>query len=390
MYEEHFGFSGPLFGDGLAQDEAVFMSGPHARLAKDLEIALSRRDAAAALSGQSGTGKSTLAGHALRGMSTRLAFRCISHAPLTAHELLEQLLCDFGFEPYRLSRVERLQTWRQFLSEMTATDTRVCLLIENAESLDVDVLKALHGLTVADATQNPGANVVLTTTQSIDDLLAPPMLQPLRQRVRLRRDLAPLGSRETRDYLTFKAARAGSATEFFDEEVGATIHALTGGIVRVIDNLLESSLMLAAAKGEPRLTGKLVRAVAAEHFGIEQAASASTVERLLAETAPASNEREPSDETRATTAPHADAAVDAAPDPDRAEIPTLTDSVPALDEAKEPADSGELELDDFDGIVNARVLEDISSSMAETIFGNADHLDPLAAGMAGNRSARRP
>ena len=305
MYGQHFGFARPLFSDGMTQDEAVFRTAATQQLATDLEVALTRKDSVAILAGLSGTGKTTIASDAIKGIGTRLAFACISQPPLTAHELLEQLLTDFGFEPYKKSRVERLQQWRQFMSEMTATDTRVCLLIENAEQLDGEVLRALHNLTAADAAHSPGANVVMTTIAPPDSLLTAPELQAFRQRVRLRRSIEPLSQAEIEDYLEFKCqfANADSA-RIFDARVASVLHDYSAGILRVIDSLLETSLISAAANNETMVTAERLARVAEEQFGMTNMVPAD-VDALL-DTSP----------TNPTAA-----------EPDVGDIPTLTDYV---------------------------------------------------------------
>lgn len=267
----------------MAQDDAVFKTEATERLVRDLEIALARKDSVAIISGMSGSGKSTIAADALKNISTRLAFCSISHAPLTPHELLEQLLTDFGFEPYKSSRVERLQIWRQFLSEMAATETRVCLLVENAEGWSADVLQHLHTLTAADAALTPGANVILTTSQPPERMLTTEDMLALNQRVRLRRRIDPLTERETRDYLAFKCRQADAdAAGIFAEGVAARLYELSSGIFRVIENLLESALILAAAADEKTVTVERLSQTAEQQFGVAPLEPAE-VEDLLVE-----------------------------------------------------------------------------------------------------------
>jgi type II secretory pathway predicted ATPase ExeA len=286
MYEQHFGFSRPLFADGMAQDEAVFRTTAVARLAQDLAIALARKDSIALISGISGTGKTTIAADSIKNVNTRLAFNCISHPPLTPHELLEQLLTDFGFEPYKSSRVERLQLWRQFLSEMAATDTRVCLLIENVEDLSADVIHFLHTLTAADAALSPGANIVFTTCQPMERLLTTEDMLAINQRVRLRQRIEPLTEDETRDYLTFKCRLAdANAAEVFEPEFASRLFELSGGVFRVIENLLESALISAATANEKTVTVDRLLRIAEQQFGISRLAP-EEVDNLLEEHPP--------------------------------------------------------------------------------------------------------
>jgi type II secretory pathway predicted ATPase ExeA len=281
MYEQHFGFSRPVFADGLAQDDAVFRTDATGALGRDLEVALKRRDAVAVLTGPSGCGKTTIAADALKGISTRLAFTCLSQPPLTPHELLEQLLTDFGFEPYKRSRVERLQLWRQFLSEMTATDTRVCLLVENAAQFDPDVQTSLQTLTAADAALSPGANIILTTTRPAETVFVGPRMHAFSQRIRLRRAIAPLCAAEIEAFLDFKCAlgEVPRATVFADD-LAPVLQELSGGIIRIIDNLLETALTAAAANGAKTVTAAQVEEIAEQHYGMTLLAP-TAVDELL-------------------------------------------------------------------------------------------------------------
>jgi len=282
MYAQYFGFSRPLFPDSVAHDDAVFRNAAAEQLVRDLEFALSRKDSVVVLAGASGTGKTTIANDALRNVSTRLAFACINHPPLSGNELLEQLLTEFGFDVAQMGRVERLQLWRQFLSEMTATETRVCLLVENADHLSLEVQQTLHQLTAADAALSPGANVILTTTGAAERLLTAPELQGFSQRIRLRRKLEPLTGDEVGDYLRFKCDYAGVTEEsVFRADVSPALYQLSGGIIRVLDNLLETTLMAAAAAGVRPVTAEILNTVAEQHFGLSSLDENEVDELLL-------------------------------------------------------------------------------------------------------------
>ena len=280
-YELHFGLTESIFPDGLAQGDGVFKRGAIDELADDLANALSRKDSVAILSGVSGTGKSTLATDALKALDTRLAFSCIGHTPLTSQELLEQLLIDFGLETHDKSHVERLQEWRLFIAEMSATDTRVCLLVENAEELATDILVFLHRLTAADASSSPGVNVILTTAQAPERLLADEAMLALNQRVRLRRKIEPLSAEETRGYLDFKFDQAGVAIgAICDTDLAPRLFQLSNGIIRVINNLLECALVAAAAANETKLSIARLNHVARDQFGISELAP-TEIDHLL-------------------------------------------------------------------------------------------------------------
>jgi type II secretory pathway predicted ATPase ExeA len=277
MYQEHFGLQRPLFEEGIAQGGDVFLGAPQKLAVTNLGVALTLRDSVAVLTGPSGVGKTTLAAHTLRSLTTRLALGWVGTAPATGHELLEMLLTELGFSPYKNSRVERLQMWRQYLNEMRATDTRVCVLVESAEKLQLDVLAALESLTAADPNGCPGANVVLTSRTGLTEILSEPALAAFKQRTRLRWNLEPLTRVELRDYLTHCITSAGGKTlKLFTDEAIDALHQYSGGIIRTTNNLCATALTLAASAREPQVSAPLITQVAVDVFGLAPAATSPT------------------------------------------------------------------------------------------------------------------
>lgn len=270
MYKEHFGLDKALFSDGIVRDGDVFFGPRQQLVAANLKIALSTRDSVTVLSGPMGVGKTTLASHAVRAATTRLALGWLGSAPLTPHELLEHLLSEFDLSPYKSSRVERLQNWRQFLGEMSITDTRVCVLVENAQELEPEIVRHLGALTSADPNGCPGANIVLTCPTMPRELLNAPGLEPIKQRVRLSCRLEPLGAADVKAYLSHRAELAGSSFDkIFAADTDRMLHHYSEGIFRVVNNLCESALTVAATRKEALLTPDLVMRVAVGLFGME-------------------------------------------------------------------------------------------------------------------------
>ena len=306
MYQQHFGLSRPFSVDGIAQDEAVFRTEATETLVAELAVALNRKDSIAVLYGENGTGKSTIAHMALKDLSTCLAFTALSQNPGSGSDLLEQILTDFGYEVFDKSPVERLQLWRQFICEAAATDTRVCLLVEDAASLNLEVLQTLHKLTAKDAQMSPGCNIILTTSTAPTELLDQTELKAMSQRVRLRRKIKTLTAEQTDQYIEFKCRQAQvNRQDIFGDDVSPIIHECSGGIIRVIDNLLESALASAAANDEPVVRVESITRIADTQFGLRQL-DAAEVNHLLDDTEDQASE----------------------PDLKALEIPTLTEYVP--------------------------------------------------------------
>src|SRR5690606_6149028 len=155
----------------------------------------------ATLSAPAGVGKTTLASAAVRASTTRLALAWINGIPTNATELLELLLTELGCNAHRTTRIERLQMWRQFLSEASATDSRVFVAVVRNEHLWIEVLRARDSLTAADTNGSAGANVLLLGQSELDRHLAAAPLDSLRQRIRLRLRLAPFAADDVERYL---------------------------------------------------------------------------------------------------------------------------------------------------------------------------------------------
>lgn len=402
MYREHFGFQSPPFEDRLAQDAELFIGLKQRVALANLKIALGTRDAAVVLTGAAGVGKTALGSHSLRTTTTRLALAWIGIAPLTGHELLEQLLTEFGFNPYKCSRVERLQTWRQFLSEMSLTETRVGILLEKTDGIGADVLQTLESLTSATPNGCPGANVILTGGPELRNVLRASGLESLRQRVRLSQALDVLSADELNAFLAYKiGAAGGDACALFAPGAIAALHHFSEGRIRVVKNLCETALTIAAVRKETQLSPQLIIQVAVGLFGMDPPRTTTAVN------AP------PQDASAAVDESDTGAADESRSDMDRdLDVPTLTDSVeiaadPLLQDVaiseQAPSERGstaahdvagsdgtepgsfdeddELAVDEeladpqqdaLQAFANARALEDISNSMAETLFGDAE------------------
>ncbi len=276
MYHAHFGLERGLFDEGIAADAAVFRNSKHDRLIAHFKLALASASSSVVLHGPAGVGKTTLTSAALRATSTRLALAWLNGMPTNAAELLELILIELGVNTLRTTRIERLQLWRQFQAEMRATDSRLFIVAERTEDLSPDVLHALDQLTAPDAVGNPGANLVLLGHAGIHEHLAAPVLDSLRQRIRLRAELEPFTEAELQDYLRHQTARAkGHYDQIFAPGTVAALYRYSKGVARLVNTLCESSLDIAAVQHQKQLTAELVAKTAVSLLGLADSTPAA-------------------------------------------------------------------------------------------------------------------
>jgi type II secretory pathway predicted ATPase ExeA len=270
MYQQHFGFRRALFERPIAGEGDVFLGARLRAIAENIEIATTTRDSVLVLYGAAGLGKTTLAAHVLRSVSTRLAMGWLAAEPQTTHDLLELLLGEFGFDARGLSRAERLHGWREYLRELGATNTRAFIGVENAQELRTPVLQALESLTRADPNGGPGANVVLMGTSALVRRLdEDTALAHLMQRVRLRQRFAPFDAAETEAYVVHEVmAAGGDYDKVFAAGAAGAVHRYSRGVPRLINNLCETALQVAARRHAPLVTPELVAATAIDCCGL--------------------------------------------------------------------------------------------------------------------------
>lgn len=405
MYEAHFGLEKSLFGGGIAHESAVFMGPRQQQIAAKFGVALTTYDSVIVLTGPAGVGKTTLTAAALRMTHTRVALGWLPSTPTNGAELLEALLAEFGQSAHRVGRIERQQMWRQFVSEMSATDTRVFVIAEHADTLEIGVLRALEAATAADPNGCPGANVILLGQAELAERLNPPALASLRQRVRLRQSLEPFSPLELEAYLRRRVADAGGAFDrVFGPGAAAALHRFTDGLPRALHNLCETGLTLAAAEGAERVTAELIATIATEHFGLggqsagkpdgapqarpgddfpvltDAVDEAAAARRPAAQApAPVAAEPAPPSKRAATgTAPRSKEATPAAPSTATALAAAMQ---PAAARAASDDDEEAHRTQTLRALARAKSIDDVSSSMAESLFGDAD-LDMLSAAFA--------
>ncbi len=354
MYTEHFGLDKGVFDGGIAQSDDLFLGARQQRVAANLKIGLTTRDAVVLLTGPLGVGKTTIASEALRITTTRRAQTWVGSSPLAPDEMLELLLAGFELAPFDMGRVQRIHTWRQFMGEMSVTDTPICVLVENALALGVEGLQALEALTAADPNDCPGANLVLMGPSDLNELLERPQLAALKQRVRSRQRLEPMTPEEVEQYLRHRLAAAGGDYDTICAPgTAAMVQCFSAGIPRVINNVCETALTVAATGTLTQLNPETVQRVAESVYGLapngeipevpvaptpEPAAASDAAEQAPAEE-PAPADEVPAPDIAPVAAeepPAAEPAVPAEPEQPAAEPITAAESP-----AQEPAPVGE-------------------------------------------------
>jgi general secretion pathway protein A len=263
MYLEQFGLKRPLTEGAIARQGDLYLGPAQRCMLEQLELGLTQADGVSVVTGPHGVGRTTLCYAALDGYGTCQALAWLGEAALDGGDPLEVLLSEFGVGVQHSTRSERLLLWRQFLGEMSMTDSRVFVIVDNTDAADDEMLRRLGALTCADPTGLPGAHLLLMGGSLLRGRLAQPQLAPLRQRIRSSITLEPMSAGEADSYWAHKAAAAGADLEtLFAPGAVATLHRHAAGLPGLMNALCENALLAAAVAGEPQLSAELIDRVA--------------------------------------------------------------------------------------------------------------------------------
>ncbi|MDH3846627.1 MAG: hypothetical protein OEV05_02465 [Gammaproteobacteria bacterium] len=324
MYKTHFGLERRIF-RGNAAGADVFVGPQTASILTGIKKALSSADAVVTLTGPVGCGKSTAVSHSLSAISGKNAIVRVGRFPLQRGELLDLLFDHMRIQQRPQRGNQKLALFRQLLFNLAQNDSRMFILVEDAPFLGPDMLAELEVVTAADTGPSDGAAIVLMGDDYLKELLASKSLARLRQRVRLRRKLEAAGVEELGGYLRHCFRQAGGDFDkIFASGAAELLHELSGGILRVVNNLVESSMEAAADAKADVVVLEVVSRIADEQFGLT-----GKFTRL-----PEIGSKQP--EPRHTDDATAELVALSMPDPEPAAVPTVTERVPAEKEDNIP------------------------------------------------------
>ncbi len=270
MYETHFGLKKRPFRAHAAGTD-VFVGPQTAATIAGLKKAMANQDSIVTVSGPIGVGKTTLVRRALDAVGKKQTIISLGRMHLGHDEVLELLLEEMGVT-LPAGTVQRFTAFRRLLKEHAENGSRVIVVVEDATRIGTDALSELEALTASDAGVSEGANIVLMGDQGINEILKKPQHARLKQRLRLRQSIAPFSVGELTGYLKHCFRLAGQEYDtLFEDGTAAALHALSEGIPRMANNLVESALAAAADAKISKVTVALIQRVAVDEYGLEVA-----------------------------------------------------------------------------------------------------------------------
>ncbi|MEW5983909.1 MAG: AAA family ATPase [Acidobacteriota bacterium] len=271
MYEEFFGFTDKPF--SLTPDpKYLYKSESHANAFELLQYAVRRREGFVVVTGDIGTGKTTLCRALLEQIDRRTFTALVLNPFLSEDDLLRLILQDFGvvsreeIKQGRLngvSKQELIDTLYDFLLGLLPLQASAVLIIDEAQNLPLQVLEQLRILSNLETDREKLLQMILVGQLNLQGLLRSPELRQLDQRVSIRYELKPLTRDEVAAYVSHRLHVAGgSSLVSFTPRALQFVHQFSGGIPRLINLICDRSLLGAYSARSNRVTHELVERAA--------------------------------------------------------------------------------------------------------------------------------
>lgn len=245
MYQKHFQFKRKPF-EQLPDPAFLFMTDQHDEALTRMQFALAINDSLMIITGDVGSGKTTLVRKMLSELPADLTLAFITHTRVNGVELLQSILAEFGIRPFDMGKIELLTELRQFIELQHAEGKRVVIVVDEAQNLGIDTLEELRLLTCLDSVEEKALNIILIGQPQLSQLIDSPDLEQLRQRCRLRFHLHRLSEKQTSEYIQHRMKIAmGQDTGIFDVLAERLIYENARGVPRLINTLCDTALMMA-------------------------------------------------------------------------------------------------------------------------------------------------
>ncbi len=267
MYTAHFGLSAAPF--SITPDpQYLYLSAPHKEALAHLLYGVNEGPGFVLLTGEVGTGKTTLCRCLIEQLSENVDVALILNPRLTPIELLSALFDELRIAyTAQFSLKNFIDTLYSYLLTAYAVKRRTVLIVDEAQNLSTEVLEQVRLLTNLETTSQKLLQIILVGQPELQVLLEQNDLRQLAQRITARYHLPPLPPKETEAYIEHRLKISGAQRPLFSKPAVKWIHRYSRGIPRLINIICDRALLGGYVNNKSPIDSKIIHKAVREVRG---------------------------------------------------------------------------------------------------------------------------
>lgn len=256
MYLDTYGLKKTPF-NITSDPQFFFESSSHREASAALLYGIRERKGIILITGEVGTGKTTLCRAFLDKLPNNNKTSFILNPYFSEVQLLQAIVEDFGFKMKRMSRLDIVRRLNSFLVEISLAGANAILIIDEAQNLTPRQLEQIRLLSNLETAEDKLLQIVLVGQPELVTKLKKFDLRQIYQRIFVKYHLSPLKKGEVKDYIDFRLKRAGAQGVDILPESYEVIYEFSQGVPRLINKLCDRALLFGFVKNSRILTADM-------------------------------------------------------------------------------------------------------------------------------------
>jgi len=238
----------------------LYLSKRHREALSHMLYGIRERKGFIEVTGEVGTGKTTLCKALLRQLDPNTKTALVLHSGLSELQLLQTIVQDFGLDPMRANRFTLFNGLNRFLLEQATLGNNLVLIIDEAQNLSLRLLEQIRMLSNMETDKEKLIQIVLVGQPQLREKLNLPALRQLHQRISVRYHITPLDQDEVRTYVEhrLRVAQSDGSLIWTDDAI-EEVFRCSKGIPRLINVICDRALLACYVFRVKLVDGSIIR-----------------------------------------------------------------------------------------------------------------------------------